>query len=76
MMPSGLLNVSQAWANSATTPSVLVEGVPSIASAIASDGNGPLDVGACDARGCCGDRRQCLIELSKSTRLLKSSPVV
>jgi hypothetical protein len=45
MVPSGLLNVSQASANSATSPSVLVKGVPSIASAIASDGNGLLDVG-------------------------------
>jgi hypothetical protein len=50
MMPSGLLNVSQASANSAATPSVLVKGVPSIASAIASDGNGLLDVGVGDAR--------------------------
>jgi len=58
MMPSGLFNVSQAWANSATTPSVLVKGVPSIASAIASDRNGLLYVGVGDARVCCGDRRQ------------------
>jgi hypothetical protein len=53
-----------------TSPSVIAKGVPSIASAIASDGNGLLDVGAGDARRrlvlrdhdedrvCRGDRRQ------------------
>jgi hypothetical protein len=34
---------------------VLVKGVPSIASAIASDVNGLLDVGVDDARICCSD---------------------
>jgi len=40
------------------TSSVLVKGVPSIASAIAWDGNGLLDVGVGEPQVCCGDRRQ------------------
>jgi hypothetical protein len=50
--PSGLLNVFAGIGEQRDDPSVLVSGVPSIPSAIASDGNGLLHVGVGDARLC------------------------